>query len=103
MIFNDMLTFFDLLISIKKSILFRPLLKWGDYILKWVFFVQRILTLLPKFRWFYSKFLEFLKEKLPILLKFVDIFQENVADFVYKDKNYLRLFLFNFLPKIVAK
>ena len=52
---------------------------------------------------FIHLFSEFLTKTPPILLKFNKIFQENVVDFVFKDKIYCQLLLLNFLSQIPAK
>ena len=41
---------------------------------------------------FIHLFSEFLTKISPILIKFIEIFQENVDDFTFKDKIYCRLF-----------
>ena len=41
---------------------------------------------------FIHLFSEFLTKISPILLKFLNIFQENVKDFIFKDRIYSQLF-----------
>ena len=45
---------------------------------------------------FIHLFSEFLTKILPILIKFNNIFLENVVDLTFKDKIYCRLFSLNF-------
>ena len=51
---------------------------------------------------FIHLFSEILTKISPIFLKFNKIFQENVVDFIFKNKIYCRLFLLNFLSQIPA-
>ena len=52
---------------------------------------------------FIHLFSAFLTKISPILIKFNKIFQENVVDFMFKDKIHCRLFSLNFLSQIPAK